>query len=162
MCEESKGVRLVDVKKFVTTTIMIGDQPSEADLRELKSLGFVGVVNLRNDGEPEQPISPSREGDLARALGLEYLHHGVGAAPLDEACVAAVSDFIARHAQGTDQVLVHCRRGGRAVALVVLHFARVHGWTAEEVAERALEMGLAVDGGLRLMVEGWLRANPCR
>lgn len=152
----------MDVKQYVTPAIMIGDQPTKADLEELKSLGFVGVVNLRHDGEPEQPISPAREGDLARAIGLEYLHHGVGAVPLDESCVAAVSDFLTRHAQGSDQVLVHCRRGGRAVALVLLHFARVNRWSADEVAERAAEMGLAVDAGMRQMVEGWLRANPCR
>ncbi len=149
----------MDVKQYLTPTIMIGDQPTKADLAELKSLGFVGVVNLRNDGEPEQPIAPSREGELARELGLEYLHLGVGAVPLEESGVAAVSDFLTRHAQGPDQVLVHCRRGGRAVMLVLLHFAKVNGWSPDQVAERCADMGLAIDSSMCKIVEGWLRSN---
>ena len=68
--------------RAVTPAIAIGDQPTEADLAELKKQGFSGIVNLRNDGEPDQPMNPSQEGEKARALGLDYLHYGVGGAPL--------------------------------------------------------------------------------
>ncbi len=60
----------------------------------------------------------------ARGLGLDYLHYGVGAAPLTEPGVTAVCDFIDRHAQGSDRVLVHCRKGGRAIAILLLQQAR--------------------------------------
>ncbi len=73
----------MNVKQAVTDTITIGDQPDEGDLRALKKEGYVGVVNLRNDGEPEQPLGTTAEGDVVRALGLDYLHVGVGAAPAE-------------------------------------------------------------------------------
>jgi protein tyrosine phosphatase (PTP) superfamily phosphohydrolase (DUF442 family) len=82
----------------ITPGLAIGDQPTEADLEALKREGYVGVVNLRNDGEPEQPLGTAAEGERVRALGMEYLHYGVGGAPLSEPGVGAVCDFLDRHA----------------------------------------------------------------
>lgn len=152
----------MNVKKPWTPSITIGDQPTAADLEQLKAEGYVGVVNLRNAGEPDQPLGPSEEGEKARALGLEYLHYGVGGAPLTREGVTAVGDFIDRHAQGENKVLVHCRRGGRAVALLLLREARAQRWTAGEAIARGKAMGLEVEGGLRLLVENYLNENPNR
>lgn len=145
------------VERPITSAITIGDQPTEDDLARLKREGYVGVVNLRNPGEPEQPLSPSEEGHKVQALGMDYLHHGVGGAPLTEQGVTAVCDFVDRHTQGGQKVLVHCRRGPRAIALVLLQQARANHWKPEEVIARGREMGLEVDGGLRMMVESYLQ-----
>lgn len=56
----------MNVKRPVTPEIIIGDQPSEEDLLECKYEGYAGVVNLRNDREPEQPLSTKAEGDKVR------------------------------------------------------------------------------------------------
>lgn len=145
----------MNVKKAVTSAITIGDQPDEEDLGALKGEGYVGVVNLRNDGEPEQPLGPAAEGDAVRALGLDYLHFGVGSAPLGKEGVTALCRFLDEHAGGT--TLVHCRKGGRAVALVALYLATKEGWSADEVAARAEARGLRLDGGLKNLVEGYVR-----
>jgi uncharacterized protein (TIGR01244 family) len=144
----------MNVKQSVTPTITIGDQPGEGDLRALREEGYVGVVNLRNDGEPEQPIGVAAEGDLVRGLGLDYLHLGVGSAPLDPEGVAAFCRFLEEHGDG--KTLVHCRKGGRAAALVALYMAQDEGWPADEFAARAGTLGLKVEGGLRTLVEGYL------
>jgi uncharacterized protein (TIGR01244 family) len=149
----------MNVKRPFTATIMIGDQPTEADLKQFKQEGYSGVVNLRNDGEPEQPLSTSEEGALVRELGMDYLHYGVGSAPLSAAGVNAVSDFIDRHGQEPNKVLVHCRRGGRVVALLLLQQARANNWSAEEAIAKGKAIGLEVDGGLKTMVEAYLRAT---
>ena len=94
----------MNFQRPVTATITIGDQPTVADLEKLKQEGYVGVVNLRNDGEPDQPLSTSEEGNQVRALGMKYLHYGVGAAPLSEAGVTAVCDFVDETPKGTDKV----------------------------------------------------------
>ena len=59
----------MNVKKTITPEIVIGDQPSAEDLLECKYEGYSGVVNLRNDREPEQPLSTSAEGDKVRGAG---------------------------------------------------------------------------------------------
>ena len=142
--------------RAVTPKIAIGDQPTEADLAELKKEGFSGIINLRNDGEPDQPMNTAQEGEKARAQGLDYLHYGVGSAPLSAKGVTAVCDFIDQHAQGTNRVLVHCRRGPRAIALVLLQQARANKWSAAEVVAKGKAMGLEVDGGLKMLVESYL------
>ncbi len=147
----------MNVKRPVTATIYIGDQPSEDDLLECRDQGIAGVVNLRHDREPEQPLSTVAEGEKVRVLGMDYLHHGVGGAPLADPGVTEVCDFIDRHCEAGSKVLVHCRKGGRAMALVLIQQARANGWTAEEAVARGKAMGLEVDGQLRTMVEDYLR-----
>ncbi len=140
--------------KTITPSIVIADQPTDADLAALKLQGFVGVVNLRNDGEPEQPIDTETEGEILNEIGVDYIHMGVGSAPLLESKVDEVCKFIEAHADG--KVLVHCRKGGRAAAIVLLQQALAHGWTTAEAAAKGKAMGLDVDGNLRVMVETYL------
>jgi uncharacterized protein (TIGR01244 family) len=147
----------MDTKREITHEITVADQPTEADLRSLKDEGYVGVVNLRNDGEPEQPMSTAEEGEKVRALGMDYLHYGVGSAPLSEQGVASVCDFLDQHARG--KVLVHCRKGGRAAALVLLHQAKTQGWGPDEALQNGNAMGLAVEGGLKPMIQTFIREH---
>ena len=143
-------------ERAITPQITIGDQPTEADLARLKAEGYTGVVNLRNDGEPDQPIGTAAEGELVRKLGMDYLHLGIGAAPLTAAGVAPACAFIGAH----EKVMVHCRGGGRAAGLVLIQQAQAHGWPAGEAVARGRGIGLEVGGGLRPLVEGYLEANP--
>jgi uncharacterized protein (TIGR01244 family) len=139
-------------ERAITPQITIGDQPTEADLARLKAEGYTGVVNLRNDGEPEQPLSTSAEGDKVRALGMDYIHLGVGGTPLLQSGVKEVCKFIDTHGK----VMVHCRKGGRAAAIVLIHQAEANGWSTAEAAAKGRGLGLEVDGGLRSIVENYL------
>jgi len=80
----------------------------------------------------------------------------VGGTPLANPGVAEVCDFIDRLAGGGGKILVHCRKGGRAMALVLLQQARAHGWTAAEATEKGRAIGLQVDGPPKTMVENYL------
>ncbi len=144
----------MNYQRAITPTIVIADQPTETDLAALKGEGYVGVVNLRNDGEPEQPIGTAAEGEKVRAAGLDYVHMGVGAAPMSVSGVESVCKFLDDHADG--KVLVHCRKGGRAAAIVLIHQAQKHGWSPAEAAAKGAAIGLQVDGNLRVMVENYL------
>jgi uncharacterized protein (TIGR01244 family) len=106
-------------------------------------------------------MSPTQEGDKVRALGMDYLHYGVGAAPLTVQDVTAVCNFIDTHSQGTHKVLVHCRRGPRAVALLLLQQARAQKWTNAEVFAKGKAMGLDLEGGLKAMVNQFLQDTTC-
>jgi uncharacterized protein (TIGR01244 family) len=154
---ELQGEGIMNYVRPITPKITVADQPTEADLESFKAQGYVGVVNLRNQGEPDQPLSPTAEGEKAQALGLEYLHVGIGAAPLSETGVSAVCAFLDRHAE--DQVLVHCRRGGRAVAMVLLHRALKEKWGPGEAVDKGKSVGMEVEGGLKMLVEQYLQEH---
>ncbi len=89
---------------------------------------------------------------------MDYLHYGVGAAPLSPTGVKAVSDFIDQHAQAPNKVLVHCRKGGRVVALLLLQQARANNWSADEVFAKGKAIGLEVEGGLKTLVQTYLKS----
>ena len=144
-------------ERAITPTVVIADQPTDADLSALKANGYVAVVNLRNDGEPEQPIGVAAEGDMLRASGIDYIHMGVGSTPLSADGVESVCKFIDDHADG--KVLVHCRKGGRAAAIVLIHQAVANGWAPAEAAEKGKAIGLEVGGGLRTLVEDYLEGR---
>ena len=144
-------------EREITPGVTIADQPTRADLETLKAAGYVGVVNLRQDGEPEQPIGVADEGRMATELGLAYHHLGVGSPGLDPGQVAAFCDFVDQQAANGGKVLVHCRKGGRAAALVLVQQARAQGWSADEAAAKGLAIGLEVDGGLRTLAETQIR-----
>ena len=151
----------MNVKRAVTASITVGDQPTEADLSQLKQEGYTGVVNLRNDGEPDQPMTTTDEGNKVRALGMDYIHYGVGSTPLTVQGVTAVCDFVDQHSQGTEKVLVHCRRGPRAIALLLLQQARAQKWTNADVFAKGKAMGLEIDGGLKMLVDHFLQDTTC-
>jgi uncharacterized protein (TIGR01244 family) len=156
----TKGERkpAMNIKTTSVPGITIADQPTEDELRALKAEGYSGVVNLRHDGEPEQPLSTSEEGKQVQAMGLDYVHYGVGGGPLTTEGVASVCAFLDKHAAG--KVLVHCRKGARAAALVLIHEARAQNWAAEEAVAKGRALGLEIDGGLRLLVEHYLQTHP--
>jgi uncharacterized protein (TIGR01244 family) len=145
------------MEKHVTPRITVADQPTEAELPVLKQEGFTGVVNLRNPGEPDQPMDPEDEGQRIRALGMDYLHLGVSSVPLTEGLVAQLQGFLDQHAKG--KVLVHCRKGSRAANMVLLHFALAEGWKPSELEAKGKAMGLEVERGPLTLVENYLRAQ---
>ena len=143
--------------RSITDRITIADQPTESEIGTLPGEGYVGVVNLRNDGEPEQPLGTSAEGEIVRKHGMDYLHEGVGGRPLTPETVNRVRAFLDAH---DGKVLVHCRKGSRAAALVLIHEAHSNGWKPEEALAKGAGMGLQVDGGLRMIVEQYLAEHP--
>ena len=54
--------------------VTVGGQPSAQEIQELKTAGFSTVVNLRTEGEDDQPMSPDEERRLVEGAGLTYLH----------------------------------------------------------------------------------------
>jgi uncharacterized protein (TIGR01244 family) len=148
----------MNIKPTSIPGITVADQPTEDELLALKDQGYTAVVNVRHDGEPEQPLSTSEEGKKVEAMGLDYVHYGVGGGPLTAEGVAAVCTLLDRHASG--KVLVHCRKGARAAALVLIHEAKAKGWKADEAITKGRALGLEIEGGLRLLVEHYLQTHP--
>jgi len=97
--------------------ISVGGQPTEEDLRNLKAEGFTAIINLRRDGEQNQPLDPANEGATAQAIGLAYFHIPVNSSDPQREQVEAVKAALD---QTEGQVFVHCQGGGRACAMALL------------------------------------------
>lgn len=132
----------------VNAKISAGGQPSEEDIAALKAAGVKKIINLRREGEQNQPLDPKAEGDVVRRAGMEYLHVPVDPKNLDPSSAAAVTKAI----EETDgPVYVHCAAGGRAVTHALL--ADGKGGSADAVFKKAEEIGAPVtDEGFKAFV----------
>jgi uncharacterized protein (TIGR01244 family) len=137
--------------------VTVSGQPTSVDLAGLRNAGYVAVVNLRRDGEPDQPLSPDSEGADVRRSGLNYLHLPVGGSPISVDDVRIFSSFLRDQSDG--KVLVHCRSGGRAVALLLLDQADSHRWPSAEVIERGRTLGLELPPPLLPLVNAYLESR---
>jgi uncharacterized protein (TIGR01244 family) len=122
----------------LSARVAVGGQPTVDDLRRLREQGFAAVVNLRPDGEADQPLPPDAEGFAARESGLDYSHVPVAVADLDPEQVRKV-----RAANGP--VYVHCAAGQRAIALSLLATAAGPGVHGDDLIARAAATGLPIN-----------------
>jgi uncharacterized protein (TIGR01244 family) len=126
----------------INDDIMVGAQPSEAELKAMADDGFKSVISLRTDDEPMQRLSPDEEGDKAREFGLEYTCIPVS---MDQADHALVDRFRQQLDDAPKPVYVHCRMGKRAGAFVMMDQAVKNDLTGQQTLEKAEEMGFQCD-----------------
>lgn len=113
-------------------------QPTREELERLAQEGFRTVVNLRTEGEQNQPLSPEAEGEAARKAGLDYLHIPVASTdPRPE----QVDQFREKLDELPKPVLVHCASGKRSGAFAVLQLADQQGLSGDEALTRAWTLG---------------------
>ncbi len=122
--------------------ITVGPQPSEEELAQLAAQGTKSIVNLRTDGEEDQPLSPAAEGEAVRRLGLEYRHIPVSPQGMKP---ELVDRFRAEIAKLPAPIHVHCASGKRAGAFSMMHAAVERGATGEQTLEEAKKMGFECD-----------------
>lgn len=138
----------------ISDEVTVGGQPAEGQLADLASGGFKSVVNLRTPGEPEQPLPPDAEGEKVRALGMEYLHIPVSSKDMR---AEQVDEFREKLAALPKPAFVHCHRGKRAGAFVMMGVAVDRGMTGEETLRQAERMGFECDQpALKEFVTGYV------
>jgi uncharacterized protein (TIGR01244 family) len=125
----------------VSSGISVADgQPARAELATLAEQGFAAVVNLREEGEADERMSPAEEGEAVRTSGMSYLH--VPFSLRDPAAASAAVDDFRREISGLPgRVLVHCGSGRRAAALTAIHLGLKEGRRGEEVLAMARDWG---------------------
>lgn len=134
----------------IDSRVCSGGQPSEADLAQLHASGIRTIVNLRRPGEQGQPLDPAAEAEVAKGLGLAYVHIPVDPKNLDPSHVDAVANAIAA---SSGPVYVHCAAGGRAVTHALLAEAKAAGHSAEQVLAKAASIGAPItDEGFKAFV----------
>jgi uncharacterized protein (TIGR01244 family) len=126
----------------VSDDVSIGGQPTEADLKELQELGFKSVVNLRMEGEKNQPMSPDEEDEKVHELEMQYLHIPIS---MDTIGSSHIEQFREEYQRLALPAYVHCAGGTRAGALVMMDQAVKDGISGDEALKRAEELGVNCD-----------------
>ncbi len=137
--------------------LTVGAQPSAEQLQGLKEQGFGSVVNLRTEGEEEQPLSPQAEGEKVKELGLDYLHIPVSTEQMKE---EQVDEFRSKIDSLPSPVFVHCKSGMRAGAFSMMHLSVENGQSGEETIDKAMEMGFECDKpGMKEFVKDYVDSH---
>lgn len=122
--------------------VLIGSQPSIADLERPQASGVTHVVNLRTVAEmADRREVPFDEPAEARRIGLAYTHIPLGDAehPAHPSIVAAVGSAIAAH---DGDVLLHCQVGHRAGLVWVAHTVQTQGVSPTAALRELAPLGL--------------------
>jgi uncharacterized protein (TIGR01244 family) len=122
--------------------VLVGSQPSIADLERLKASGVTHVINLRTAAEmADRREVPYDEPAEVRRLGLAYTHLPLGDAehPARPSIVAAVTAAIAAH---DGDVLLHCQVGHRAGLVWAAHAVEEEGRSPTNALRDLAPLGL--------------------
>jgi uncharacterized protein (TIGR01244 family) len=122
-CSEDAGsISSIKNLKQPSPQILVGGQPSAAQLDTLAELGVKHVINLR----PIAELPDFDEAQLASATGMEYhllpIH---GASGLTPANVDALDQLLKK--AGQDKIFLHCASGNRVGAMMALRSSQLYG-----------------------------------
>jgi uncharacterized protein (TIGR01244 family) len=121
---------------------IVGPQPTEEALRQLKEQGFQTVIDFRESNDKNQLLRPEEEARHARELGMLYFHLPICAKKLAEKEV----DLFRRELDCLPKpVFAHCVEGERAGAMMMMACAVDRGLSGAEALERAKKMGFQRD-----------------
>lgn len=123
--------------KWIDDQLLVGGQPTEAQLEAIAKAGIRSVVNLRGEAE-EGSLD---EAEDVHGLGLAYLHLPIaGAGDLDEERARRLAEWLAEPEHLP--AVVHCASGNRVGALFALKAFYVDDETPDEALAKGQEHGL--------------------
>jgi len=128
---------ITNFSKVGTTIACAGATTPEA-VAEVKKLGYMAIVNLRQASENGANVEA--EAAAAKAAGIKYVHLPFNAASPDP---AVVDGFLKAVTDPSNQpVFVHCASGNRVAALWMIKRINVDGWDTERAGAEAEALGL--------------------
>ena len=144
----------------ISERVTVGAQVSEAEVKRLAGEGFKSVVNLREPGEQDQPVTPDDERRMVEAAGMTYLHIPVSGKDMRPEQV----DRFRRELKALPgPAFVHCHKGKRAGAFAMMAAAVEQGWSGDQTLRTAEQMGFECDTPeLKEFVKGYADRNTGR
>ena len=133
--ESREGIK--NFSRLETTVACAGAITADA-MPEIKKMGFVSVINLREAQEAGADIEKHRA--AAEAAGLRYYHVPFnGAKPDPKAADAFVKIISSKEAS---PAFIHCASANRASAMWMIKRIVIDKWEVERAEEEAAAMGL--------------------
>ena len=129
------GIR--NLARLETTVACAGAITADA-VPEIKKMGFVSIINLRESTETGAAIE--KEGAAAQAVGLRYFHVPFNGTKPDP---KAADQFVkAITSPGAEPAFIHCAGGNRAAAMWFIKRLAVDHWDVERATTEATALGL--------------------
>jgi uncharacterized protein (TIGR01244 family) len=133
--ETREGIK--NFSRLETTVACAGAITTEA-MPEIRKMGFVSVINLREAQEPGADIEKHRA--AAEAAGLRYYHVPFNGAKPDpkaaDAFVKAISS------KGAEPAFIHCAGANRAAGMWLIKRLAVDRWEVDKAVAEAEALGL--------------------
>ncbi len=136
IAQKSTVEGVINFTRLDSTIACAGTTKSTA-VPELKKMGFVAIVNLRQASEEGADLAAEQE--AAAAAGLKYFHipFSVPRTP-EENPDSTVQEFLRVTSDPANQpLLVHCSAGNRAAAMWLLKRVMNDGWDLEKAKAEA-------------------------
>ncbi len=134
--ESLPGVK--NLARLETTVACAGAITVDA-LPEIKKMGFVSVINLREAQEPGADIEKHQA--AAKAAGLRYFHVPFNGQKPD---TKAADQFLAAiTSAGAEPAFIHCAGGGRAATMWLIKRLAVDKWPVDRAVAEAEALGQA-------------------
>jgi len=128
---------VVNFRRLETTVACSGAIKPEA-LPNIKKMGFVSVINLREATEPGANVA--EEGEAAKAAGLQYYSIPLNANSPDPAAADRFLDAITT--KGAEPAFIHCAGGGRAATMWFIKRVAVDHWDLDRAEKEAADLGM--------------------
>ena len=121
--------------------VLLGGQPTPAQLEALHADGYRTVINLQTEDEEGVPATLEKSRAVFGADAAVHLPvGGIPGVNLENASKLAEALAAAKERGG--KVVLHCRSGGRAAALWALARHQSEGISADDTIQAAKEAGL--------------------
>jgi uncharacterized protein (TIGR01244 family) len=128
---------ITNLARLETTIACAGAIKADVAVPEIKKMGFVSIVNLRESTEEGAEVE--KEEAVAKAAGLRYFHvpfNGVTPDP------KAADQFLnAITSKGAEPAFIHCSGGNRAATMWLIKRLVVDHWDVERATQEATALG---------------------
>lgn len=119
------------------TTVACAGAITPDSVVQIKQMGFVSIINLRE--ATEQGANVDAEAEAAKKAGIKYFHvpfNGGQPSP------AAVDQFLKSiTTSGSEPAFIHCAGGNRAAAMWFVKRAVVDKWPTDKAMAEATDLG---------------------
>ena len=123
--------------RLETTVACAGATKIEA-VPQIKKIGFVSIINLRQPSEAGADVEA--EGAAAKAVGLRYYSVPFDGSKPDPAVADKFLDAIT--AKGSEPAFIHCAGGNRAATMWLIKRLVVDHWDVERATKEATDLGM--------------------
>ena len=133
--DEVPGIR--NLSRLETTVACAGATEVEA-IPNVKKMGFVSIINLRQATEPGANVPQAQA--AAKAAGLNYVHIPFDASAPDP---KVADQFLAAIKQPANQpAYIHCASANRAAAMWFIKRVQIDRWDSDRAMKEAEALGL--------------------